>query len=145
MRREAAGIGPDLPASPQQSHAEASLALGAPQQDTRQSLHRQGKIHGAPGASQARLQDSPSQKVSAPEQPQLYSAAHGSAEGASQHREALHQEPGAEESILLKGGPQVGGQRGGGASSMLGSLPSIADLPKISSQDSGLQVGCPTP
>ena len=145
MRMEAAGTGPSLPTSAQHSHAEASLALKPPQQDDNQSLHRQEGSRAATGALQAQLQDSPGPKVSAPEQPQLHSAAHGSAEGVSQQQEALHQEPGAEESILLKGCPQVGAQRGGGASSALGSLPSIANLPKISSQDSGLQVGCLTP
>lgn len=142
MRMEAAGTGPSLHTSAQHSHAGASLALKPLQQDNKQGLHRQEGSHGASEALKAQLQDSPSPKLSAPEQPQLPSAGHGSAEGASQQHEALHQELRAEESILLKG-PQVGAQRGGGASSSaLGSLPSIANLPKISSQDSGLQVGC---
>ena len=74
----------------------------------------------------------------------LRSAADGNAGGAFQERGLLKQEPEARESTLPKGSCKAGEQRGGGASSGLSSLPSIANLPRISSQYLEPQVECLT-
>ena len=98
-------------------------------------------------AVQAEPQDSPDPGASVSDRAQRArelsrrrSAAHGCGEGALEQHELLQEEPGAQESTLQKGCLQSGGQSEGGESSQLGSLPSIANLPRISSQDCDLQV-----
>ena len=96
---------------------------------------------GAWEAPHARKQCSPGPKASAPGVSKLLGAADGNAGGTSQERKFLKQEPEARESALPKGSCKAGEQRGGGASSGLSSLPSIANLPRISSPYPELQVG----
>ena len=78
---------------------------------------------------------------SAPEHSQLHTPAYGLAGRALQRQEPLQQEPEARESALPKGSCKAGEQKGCGTSSELGNLPSIADLPRISSPYHELQVG----
>lgn len=96
---------------------------------------------GAWDAPQAHQLHNPGPEASAYRVSQLHSAAHGSAGGASQRQVPLQQEPEERESGLPKSACKAGEQRGCGTSSELGSLPSIADLPRISSQYPELQVG----
>ena len=151
---EAAGYSPALPTTLQQLHAEEPLAWTPVHQQNRQSMHGQGGRRVASDAVQAQPKDSPDPEASAPDQAQTgcfrtsaqelalpHSAAPGCGEGASRQHELLYQEPGAQQSTLQKGYCQSGEQRGGRDSSGLCSLPSIANLPKMSSQDCGLQVG----
>ncbi|CAL5222460.1 g4827 [Coccomyxa viridis] len=94
---------------------------------------------GAWDAPQAHQLHNPGPEASAYRVSQLHSAAHGSAGGASQRQVPLQQEPEERESGLPKSACKAGEQRGCGTSSELGSLPIIADLPRISSQYPELQ------